>query len=216
MPANLFARWAGVEPHAQDGVSPATAVTGNEKPSDPAALVDMVEVADAALIAATASPPNGPEVTAVADPLEPWLPQKPTQKQCGIRRNRGNLEVWALSARLDVGEPSAWRMLFDTRLTYRQRSAGRCWSEAECLAFDCLVEWHRRCAKRPDTDRCAGCGEVLPNGVGLIVDRDDIRVHFDVVRGFDCLTAYGQRWRSAAVAGLHDIGLDPPASFQIM
>jgi hypothetical protein len=181
MPASLFARWAGAKPSEEYRVTPATAVTRSEKPSDPAAFAGLTQVADKPekpVTTATTSPRDAFAVTAVAEPLEPWLPQKPEQKQYGIRSNPSNREIRALSARLDAGEPSAWRMLFDTRLTYHQRSAGRCRSEAECLAFgDCL---HRRCAQQPHTDRCAGCGEVLPNGIGLVVERGAVRVHFDV------------------------------------
>jgi hypothetical protein len=220
MPASLFATWAGTKPRVEYRVTPATTVTWSENPCDAAGLADLVEVAGAAPLSvtrATTSPCDALAVTAVAQPVQQRLPGKRKQKQCGIRRNPSNLEIRAVSARLDAGEPSAWRMLFERRVAHRLEAADRTRADAESLAFgDCLVEWHRRCAQQPDTDRCAGCSEVLPNGVGLVVDRGALRVHFDVVRGFDCLIAYGRRWRSAAVAGLHDLGLGPPTGFEVM
>ena len=220
MPASLFARWAGTRACAEYGVTPATPVTGAEKPSSSRSLTDLVEVANLTEIlvtGATPSPCDALAVTAVALPEQQRLPEKRKQKQCGIRRNPSNLEIRAVSARLDAGQLSAWRMLFELRFIYRLQAADRTRADAESLAFgDCLMEWHRRCAQQPDIDRCAGCGEVLPNGVGLIIDRGGVRVHFDVVRGFDCLIAYGLRWRSAAVAGLHDLGIDPPTGFEVM
>ena len=220
MPASLFATWAGTRPCAEYRVTPATPVTGAEKSSSSPGLTDLVEVANVAEIpvtTATTSPSDALAVTAVARPEQQRLPEKPKQKQCGIRRNPSNLEIRAVSARLDASEPSAWRMLFECRVVYRLQAADRTRTDAESLAFgDCLMEWHRRCAQQPDTNRCAGCGEVLPNGIGLVVDRGAVRVHFDVVRGFDCLIAYGRRWRGAAVAGLHDLGLDPTIGFEVM
>src|SRR5689334_17274852 len=100
MPASLFAEWAaGAKLCAQYGVTPATAVTCTEKPSDPAALPGLIEVADEPELPdtrATAARSDDPAVTAVARPRQQWLPEKLKQKQCGIRRNPSNPEIRAL------------------------------------------------------------------------------------------------------------------------
>ena len=89
--------------------------------------------------------------------------------------------------------------------------------EAVRLAFGDLVnEWHRRHGVRTDQDRCAGCGEGLPVDVGMIVDQGGVRVHFDAVRGFDCLVSYGQRWRSNAAAALGAMGVQSPSGFTLL
>ena len=79
-----------------------------------------------------------------------------------------------------------------------------------------ILEWHRRHGARVLPDRCAGCGDDLPDGAGLIVNSDGARVHFDGVRGVDCIIAYGTRWRGAAVAGLQALGLRPPEGFELL
>jgi hypothetical protein len=89
--------------------------------------------------------------------------------------------------------------------------------EAERLAFcDMTLRWHRRHGIRPDLGRCAGCGDELPDFAGLVVDRDGVRVHFDAARRDDCIIAFGQKWRGAAVAALKALGLDPPVGFELL
>ena len=39
------------------------------------------------------------------------------------------------------------------------------------------------------------------------------RVHFDAARRNDCIIAFGQKWRGAAVAALKALGVDPPEGF---
>jgi hypothetical protein len=43
---------------------------------------------------------------------------------------------------------------------------------------------------------------------------DGARVNLDRERS--CLTRYGHFWRSAAVAGLTAVGLDPPPGFELL
>ena len=69
---------------------------------------------------------------------------------------------------------------------------------------------------RPEPGRCAGCGDEIPSDVGLRVDRNGARVHFDGVRRDDCIIAYGQRWRGAAGVALKALGLDQPVGFELL
>ena len=93
--------------------------------------------------------------------------------------------------------------------------AGGVAADAERLAFgEMLLEWHHRHGARPDPKRCAGCGDDMPSEGGLVLS-DGARVHFDAVRGVDCITAYGKKWRGAAMAALHDLGFDPPDGFEL-
>jgi hypothetical protein len=89
--------------------------------------------------------------------------------------------------------------------------------EAEVLAFNELIlDWYRHRGVRPDPRLCAGCGDALPDSVGLAVDPDGARVHFDGVRRVDCLIAFGQKWRGDAVAGLRRLGIEPPSGFTLL
>ena len=113
-------------------------------------------------------------------------------------------------------EGALWRDRRAARLVHWFRGRHP-WQEAERLAFgELILAWHRRHGDRSDPDRCAGCGDDLPEDAGLVVDRDGARVHFDGARGVDCITAYGTRWRGAAVAGLRAVGLDPPEDFELL
>jgi len=110
--------------------------------------------------------------------------------------------------------PAWWRDRYATRIAHWFHS-GRRWHEAELVAFsEVMLEWHRRRGTRADPRRCAGCGDELSSYVGLLVDREGVRVHFDAVRRVDCIIAYGQKWRGAAAAGLVALGLDPPSGFE--
>jgi hypothetical protein len=115
---------------------------------------------------------------------------------------------------LDADDPAAWRELFEARLEYWSRHGGRMRGEVEALAYgDCLVEWHHRHGEGADEWRCAGCGKFFTNDDVLGLGHG-VRVHFDP--NLSCLTRYGQAWRSAAVAGLHALDIDPPAGFELL
>jgi hypothetical protein len=70
--------------------------------------------------------------------------------------------------------------------------------------------WHRLYGWREPEWRCAGCCQQI-GGLALLTLGDGNRVHLDRL---DCLLRFGERWRSEAAAGLHAIGLDPPADPQ--
>ena len=217
MPANLFAAWAGQQPGTEEEVTSVTGVTVLNKYTDSvteSGIVPTTDGADAQVpSAATALFPTW-LVTPVADVTQVGLPQKVTSNHCGSHSNPSNPEIATSSAKLDAGDPAARRALFQLRVAYRQKSANRTSAEAEILAFsDCLVQWHQRHGKRPEPGRCAGCG-------GRFTDNDmldlghGVRVHLDP--RFSCLTRYGYAWRSAAVAGLHKLGFDPPKDFELL
>src|SRR3954464_5833766 len=110
------------------------------------------------------------------------------------QRQAGNPEV--------ENDPSWWWQEYRVRTLKWQLCGRRAYDEAQQLAYGELInEWHHRHAQA-DVRCCAGCGDTLPADVGLVVDQGGVRVHFDPVRGFDCLIAYGRRWRGKAVAAL--------------
>jgi hypothetical protein len=87
-------------------------------------------------------------------------------------------------------------------------------AEAERLAFgEMLLEWHRQHGARPDTHRCAGYGDDMPGNSGLVLC-DGARVHFDAVRGVNCIIRYGKKWRGTAAA-LRELGFDQPQGFEL-
>src|SRR6267142_3637216 len=92
----------------------------------------------------------------------------------------------------------AWcRNLFEERATIREIYRGHPRENAERLAFsDVILEWHLRYGARPDPSRCYGCGDEMAAGAGLVLC-DGVRLHVDGVRGINCVTAYGQKWRGA-------------------
>jgi hypothetical protein len=108
-----------------------------------------------------------------------------------------------------------WRDYFDERAAHREFDGGHSRADAERLAFgEMILEWHRRNGARPDPDRCAGCGDDLATKGGLALC-DGARVHFDAVRGVDCIIAYGKKWPSAAVVALRELGFNPPQGFEL-
>jgi hypothetical protein len=130
------------------------------------------------------------------------------------RSNPGNPENWSYAGELDASDPIAWPALFALRAAYRQRTANRTRSEAEILAYaDSLLRWHCQHGAQPPTNRCVGCGEALINKDALDLGQG-IQVHLD--GRLSCLMRYGHSWRSAAVAGLGALGLDPPPGFELL
>ena len=114
-----------------------------------------------------------------------------------------------------AAEAGYWRDFFDERAAHREFDGGHSRPEAERLAFgEMTLEWHRRHGARPDPLRCAGCGDELPSETGLTLC-DGARVHFDGIRGTDCIISYGKKWRGAAVAALRALGFDPPQGFEL-
>jgi hypothetical protein len=128
-------------------------------------------------------------------------------------------EVWSTLARVatkpgfpDGDDAAAWRAWMHAGARSRHRRDDWPMDEAIALAWgDAINAWHERHAPPPDPDRCAGCGRLLLDHPGMALP-DGARVHFDEINGVDCLIVYGERWRSAAHAGLVALGLRPPAS----
>jgi hypothetical protein len=92
------------------------------------------------------------------------------------------------------GRYRVWR----TRGYLRVEALAMAWGEAECA-------WNLRHAK-PDPDRCAGCGELLPAGTGMRMI-DGAVVHIGDPEQVECPAIYGAQWRGAASAGLTALGL---------
>lgn len=81
--------------------------------------------------------------------------------------------------------------------------------EAARLAWGELqVRWHRLHGERLPEWQCAGCGEPIGGGEALMLS-DGNRVHLDQAHRFECLIAYGERWRDAATRALEKLGLKP-------
>jgi len=160
----------------------------------------------------------GAEVRPAGDRLIVRAGAKPVPADLVRRLRQTKAEVMAALEvpHADVRSDDAawWKRQFAIRVIERQLGGERPHDEAARLAFgDLINEWHRRHGSCLEEDCCAGCGDELPSEAGLIVDRGGIRIHFDAVRGFDCLVAYGQRWRSEAVTALEAMGLDAPGVF---
>ena len=116
----------------------------------------------------------------------------------------------------DRSQATWWRRSFILRTTDREMSGYRSRRKAELLAYgDLILMWHRRHGVRPNPLRCAGCDDDLPDDAGIVVDGGDVRVHFDGVRHDDCIIAFGQKWRGAAVEALKGLGVDPPEGFEL-
>ena len=107
------------------------------------------------------------------------------------------------------------RDFYGERAAHREFDGGHSRADAERLAFgEMILEWHRRYGARPDPHRCAGCGDDMPNERGLAL-ADGARVHFDAVRGVNCIIGYGQKWRGAAAAALRELAFGPPQGFEL-
>jgi hypothetical protein len=54
---------------------------------------------------------------------------------------------------------------------------------------------------------CAACRKPIATTEAIsLIDGN----HLHSGEGYECLTAYGRRWRGGATAGLRALGLDPP------
>lgn len=83
--------------------------------------------------------------------------------------------------------------------------------EAARLAWGELqARWHRLHGERLPEWQCAGCGEPIGGAEALALG-DGNRLHLDQAHRFECLIAYGGRWRGVATRALVDLGLKPPA-----
>ncbi len=114
-----------------------------------------------------------------------------------------------------VTDPT-WQGHYSARVVHWFLRGQRRWHEAEAIAYgEMLMEWHEHYGARSDPCRCAGCGEELSGRDGLVLS-DGARLHLAGVRGLECVTAYGHKWRGAAVNQLRALGLDPPHGFTLL
>jgi hypothetical protein len=218
MPASRFAAWAGTRKESR--VTRVTRVTNTPNPSISAALEATAEVTRAAepkVIGVTAPSPSAIEVTQVTQRPTSGLPRKPIDDQCSNPGNPSNPQNRECPTTPDVAaDPAWWRGLFEERAAIREIDRGRLREDAEGLAFgDVILEWHQRHGVRPDSRRCACCGDELVGEAGFVLC-DGARVHLDGVRGVNCVIGYGQKWRGAAVAALRALGVDPPKGFTLL
>jgi hypothetical protein len=125
------------------------------------------------------------------------------------RRNGATAQHSTAESSLDRDRrsPSAdWRARHREALAYW--SAFHPAGDAERLAWGELEDrWHRLLSARVPEWQCAGCGEPIGGHPALNL-ADGNRLHLDK---FECLLAFGGRWRSEATAGLRAVGLDPPS-----
>jgi hypothetical protein len=119
-----------------------------------------------------------------------------------------------------VGRPAAkpptkypgvdwWRECFKRRCRLQY---GRLYTseQAVALGYNQLIRaWHKRHGRRWPPWQCAGC-DALIGGLPALDLADGNRVHLD---RFDCVIAFGKRWRGEAVVGLRALGFDPPPDF---
>ena len=214
MPASRFAAWAGI---AESRVTEVIRVTNAPTPSISAALEAGFEVTRAVerKVNGVAAPSlSAIELTQVTQHPTPGVPRKPIDEQGGNPSNPSNPknEEFPISPNV-VAVLTWWRDLFEKRAAIREIYRGRPREDAKGLAFsDVILEWHLKYGARPDPRRCAGCGDELAAEAGLVLG-DGARVHLDGVRGVNCVTAYGQKWRGAALIALGALGIDPPQGF---
>jgi hypothetical protein len=218
MPASRFAAWAGNRTESR--VTGVTRVTDNPKASISPALGVAAEITRAAepkVTRVTAPSLSTDEVTQVTQHSTPRLPKKPVGDQCGNPGNPGNAQNEEYPTSLNVpAHPAWWRDFFKERAAIREIVGGGSQENAEELAFgDVIVEWHHRHGAHSDPRRCPGCGDELAGEADLALC-DGARVHLDAVRGINCVIAYGQKWRGAAVTALRALGLDAPRGFTLL
>jgi hypothetical protein len=101
-----------------------------------------------------------------------------------------------------------WVTWFE-RLVARRRGLGYSRENAALLAFgEAITYWHSQFGSRPQTGRCAGCGELIGSRAVWSFP-DGAAVHTDHLR---CLISYGEQWRTAAAVGLARMGIVEPTT----
>ena len=133
-----------------------------------------------------------------------------------LRRAKSDILRLILPSADDAAERVWWRDQYAARIARRFRHGHCGWQDAERLAFgELVVAWHQQRGAPATPGRCAGCGNELTDAAILDVGAGS-RVHFDGIRGVDCLITFGQRWRGAALVGLRLLGVEPPQGFDLL
>lgn len=114
----------------------------------------------------------------------------------------------------EAADVAWWHRRFATRTSHWELGGYRSHLEAQCIAFNELLdEFRERHGRRWPRWQCAGCDEPIRDFPALTL-ADEHRIHFD--EGRECLIRFGRRWRSNAVAGLRALGLKPPSGFELL
>jgi hypothetical protein len=154
---------------------------------------EVTRAAEPKVTRVTAPSLSADEVTQVTQHWTSRLPKKHVDDQCGNPGNPGNAQNEEYPTSLNVpAHPAWWRDFFKERAAIRE-----------------IVGAHS------DPRRCPGCGDELAGEADLALC-DGARVHLDAVRGVNCVIAYGQKWRGAAVTALRALGLDAPRGFTLL
>jgi hypothetical protein len=211
MPASRFAAWAGT--HAESRVTEVTRVTLSPNPGISAPLDDAAEVTQRAepRVTRVTKPTPPVEVTSVTRHLELGLPGKIQESHRSTPGDPGNPQNREeLVSPKCVADPVWWRGLYGEKLAKYEAHPH---AEAERLAYgELILQWHRWNGRRSPVWQCAGCDEPI-SGVAVLDLADGNRVHFD---GRECLSRFGDRWRSDAVAALRALGFEPPKGCELL
>jgi hypothetical protein len=109
-------------------------------------------------------------------------------------------------------DPAGWRDHHEERSRHRELGGRRSRAKAELLAWHELEwRWHKQHGEQLPPGICGGCRKPIGTAETILLI-DGNRLHGG--EGHECLTAYGQRWRREATAGLQALGLEPPPGFE--
>jgi hypothetical protein len=105
-----------------------------------------------------------------------------------------------------AGHAPEWRRWFALLVRHKIEVLGRAESrtpeDARRLAYgEALTAWHMQQAVRSTSSCCAGCGNPVADPIHTLPDGAK------VCPTDECLIAYGEKWRSAAAAGLAAMGI---------
>ena len=129
-----------------------------------------------------------------------------------LLRDAGGGWIAAQAITAALWDAEDWQTFYSERAAVRQFEGGYTKPEAEQLAWGEAVNLHHLILGKPALpDQCAGCGKLCSSAEESMTLPGDARVHSG---DFDCLTAYGLRWRGEAEAALLDFGLARPDPLQ--
>jgi hypothetical protein len=82
---------------------------------------------------------------------------------------------------------------------------------AQRMAFNVIVTaWHTTHGRRPSAAHCAGCHAPIGQRTDIVRQHDGTRIHDTD----ECLTKWGQQWRTAAAEALARIGISRPSTWE--